>query len=304
MKSFLELSLKEFESIIDNYNFTAMKYNIPVHDPEICIFKLVVKYLYNKTLETHDQFNNADVHTLSNTIRFHDILDLDDLKKFVEIHSVINVPDISNLLMNRPKTMSNVRKSNLKYRKYSNNFKTFIKGRPFSDRCTGAYNAGESTSGSHSTGINDRPKKVKLHFIGRGFNHLSTLVRISIVYKSGEMVSHGPVRYKSDVEHEFDLDDDELITKVFLKYGTSIFTLKFLTNYGRILGPFGDVYNSFPWRSESISSTGYLHSCVSIPGRNSQTDYIEGIKFSWVTYCTEQNCRTCSEGFDRNDDKY
>ncbi|CAG2255610.1 unnamed protein product [Mytilus edulis] len=301
---FLELSLTEFESIIDNYNFTVMKNNIPVYDPEISILKLVGEYFNHKTLEKQDQFDNSDVNTLLNTIRFHDILDLDDLKEFVEKHSVINVPDISILLMNRPKTMSNVRKSDLKYRKYSNNFKTFIKGRQFSDRCTGAYNAGKSTSGSHSTSINDRPKKVKLFFVGSGFNHHSTLVRISILYKSGEIVTHGPECYNSDVEHEFDLEDDEVITKVFVKYRSFIFTLKFFTNYGRMLGPFGDVYSSFPWRSESCSSTSYLHSCVSIHGRNNETDYIEGLKFSWLTYCTEQNCRTCSEGFDRNDDKY
>lgn len=48
------------------------------------------------------------------------------------------------------------------------------------------------------------------------------------------MVTHGPENYKSEFEREFELEDDEFITKVFVKYHiTFILTLKFKTNFGK-----------------------------------------------------------------------
>ncbi|CAC5418415.1 unnamed protein product [Mytilus coruscus] len=309
MKTFLKLSLNEFTSVIDNYNFTAMKYGIPFHDPESSIFQLVWKYLNHNILEMREQFDDSDVNTLLKTIRIHDILNLDDLKELVERNTVLKFPHINNLLMTEQNSGSNIKKSHLKYRKYSNNFKIFIKGTSFCNNCVaGVIREEKSSRGFDSTDINDRPTKVKLHFIGYGTNHLSTLVRISIEYKSGSMISHEPERYKSDVEHEFDLEDDEVITKVFVKYhGTFIFAFKFKTNFGRELGPFGDydnMYMHITWKSESCCTTGYLHSCVSIYGRSSFTDYINALTFSWVTFFTEEYCRTYLEGFDSDDDLY
>lgn len=61
------------------------------------------------------------------------------------------------------------------------------------------------------------------------------------------MVTHGPENYKSEFEHEFELEDDEVITKVFVKYHiTFILTLKFKTNFGKEFGPFGD-YKTYTW---------------------------------------------------------
>lgn len=88
--------------------------------------------------------------------------------------------------------------------------------------------------------INDRVKKVGL-WVTR-WEGFIVIGGIRVEYKSRTSVLYGippKARHLILSEHEFELDDDEVITSINLRSGMLTDGITFFTNSGRTYGPYG-----------------------------------------------------------------
>ncbi|CAC5379304.1 KLHL1_4_5 [Mytilus coruscus] len=86
-------------------------------------------------------------------------------------------------------------------------------------------------------------------------------------------------------EHEFDLDENEVITNISIRSGALIASLSFDTNYGRTYGPYGSDAG-FPSSSSPPQKRGYFHSFHGMVYKGRYEYFIANIEFKWVVFET------------------
>ncbi|XP_052069867.1 kelch-like protein 31 [Mytilus californianus] len=289
--AFWKLSTDDFKTVLHSDHLTVFEHGIPVENPELEILKLVGVYL-SITSVSHKDFKASTVLELLGEIRFRDINNLDDLKSVVDLYPILNC----HLLQNAINAESNT-SAELLDRKFTNRRKTLRTGwKSFADggqenhvieKFVEAWEDGKD--------INDRPINFKL-WIRRWYN-LPVLGGISIQYRSGKLVIHGGKPNSESIfvsEHEFSLEENEVITKINVRSGWMIDSIKFFTNFGREFGPFGGPGGT-EIKTESLynDAMSYLHS---FDGKVVMATGYLGItcmKFVWVSYRENQ----CNEIF-------
>ncbi|VDI65428.1 Hypothetical predicted protein [Mytilus galloprovincialis] len=132
--------------------------------------------------------------------------------------------------------------------------------------------------------INDRPRKIGLWIIRwEGYIDIGG---IQIEYKSGKIVLHG-VRPKAKnsilSEHEFELDEAEVITNINLRAGMLLDSISFDTNYGRTYGPYGS-NGGYPSSSSPSQTRGYFHSFRGIVAKGRYDHHIANIEYAWIVF--------------------
>lgn len=282
--AFLKLSADDFKTVLQNDYLTVFDHDVPVENPELEILKLVGVYL-SITSVSHKDFKASTVPELLGEIRFSDINNPEDLQSVVDLYPILNC----DLLQNAINAESNTN-AELLDRKFANRRKTLQTGRK-GFACGGQeHHVLEKFSEAWEDGkdINDRPINFKLWI--RRWDDRPVLGGISVQYRSGKLVIHGEKPKLESIfvsEHEFSLEENEVITKIKVRSGWMIDSLKFFTNFGRELGPFGGSGGSARTATlydDHYDEISYLHS---FDGKVVMAQGCLGItclKFVWVSY--------------------
>lgn len=298
--AFLKLSKDDFKTVLHNDNLTVFDHNVPVENPELEILKLVGMYL-SITSVSHFDFKASTVPELLGEIRFSDIHNPEDLKSVADLYPILNCDLIQNAITAESNT-----KSDLLDRKFANCRKTLQTGRK-GFACGGQeHHVLEKFSEAWEDGkdINDRPINFKLWI--RRWDGRPVLGGIYVQYRSGKLLIYGEKPKLESIfvsEHEFSLEENEVITKINVRSGWMIDSLKFFTNFGREYGPFGGSGGSEITASSNNDGISYLHS---FDGKVVMAQGYLGItclKFVWVSY-GENQCNEVTTDSDSWDSSY
>ncbi|CAG2234723.1 unnamed protein product [Mytilus edulis] len=229
--AFCRLSNEDFKFLVKNSKLSVFHKGIPIDNSELHILEVV-----GTTLTANQVDNIAYVKDVLSVIQFSEIpkIVMNKMSYSYNTYSAFQTLDKSTFL----DLKNNVHPK----RKFSQ----ILKSLEFSKACV---------QNSHSklpdqlqlvryfkeiSDINDRPKKFGL-WITRWEGYID-IGGIQIEYKSGKSVLHGvrpKARHSILSEHEFELDEDEVITNINLRTGMLLDSISFDTNYGRTYGPYG-----------------------------------------------------------------
>ncbi|VDH97854.1 Hypothetical predicted protein [Mytilus galloprovincialis] len=272
--AFCSLSNDEFKLLLMHKNLSVFRKGIPVDNPELHILEAVGKTL------TKNQVNDIQsVKDILSAIRFSEIPKVDLTYLYNSYHAFMTLDEISFLHL----------KNNV------------LRKREFSQTMKGLENSKACAKNPHHKlpdqfkfvryfeeilDINDRPKKIGL-WITRWEGYID-IGGIQIEYKSGKSVLHG-VRPKAKhsilSEHEFELDEAEVITNINLRAGMLLDSISFDTNYGRTYGPYGS-NGGYPSSSFPSQKRGYFHSFRGIVLKGRYDHFIANIECAWVVFKT------------------
>lgn len=149
------------------------------------------------------------------------------------------------------------------------------------------------------TTIHNRPKRVRLWVIS--WEGIDVIGGIQVEYKSKMTVLHGirpKARHSILSEHEFELDGDEVISKINLGKGMFINRISSDTSYGRTYGPYGSI-DGYQASSSPSQKRGYFHSLRGIVLKGRYDHYIANIEFVWAVFTTNNKVNRSE-----NDDMY
>ncbi|XP_063418726.1 uncharacterized protein LOC134701506 [Mytilus trossulus] len=266
------LSNDDLKFLFMNKNLSVFRKGIPVDNPELHIIEAI-----GKTLTANQVNDRSFVKDILSVIRFSEIpiINLGDLYNNYPAFQTMDESAFSNLKNNvLPKrNFSKVLKrlENSKayaknpHHKIPNQFKLVRFFEEISD-------------------ISDRPRKVGL-WITR-WEGFTVIGGIRMEYKSKTIVLHG-IRPKTNhsilSEHEFELDEDEVITNIDLRTGILLDSISFETNYGRTYGPYGSDAG-YPSSSSPSQKRGYFHSFRGIVVKGRYDHYIANIECTWVVF--------------------
>ncbi|CAG2195185.1 KLHL1_4_5 [Mytilus edulis] len=271
------LSHHELKFLLMNENLSVFRKGIPVDNPELHILDAI-----GKTLTANQVDDKAYVEDILSVIRFSEIpkRNLSNLYYNYPAFQALSESDFFSYLENKvlpkrtfSKSIKDLENSKAcaknPHRKLPDQFKLV---RYFEDILD----------------INDRPIKIGL-WITRWEGYID-IGGIQIKYKSGKSVLHGvrpTARHSILSEHEFELDEDEVITNINLRAGILLNSISFDTNYGRTYGPYGS-NGGYPSSSSPSQKRGYFHSFQGIVVKGRYDHYIANIECAWVVFKTDK----------------
>ncbi|XP_052106753.1 uncharacterized protein LOC127739184 [Mytilus californianus] len=265
--SFSSLSNDDFKFLLRNRNLSAFRNGIPVDNPELNILDAV-----GKTLTANQVYDMSTVKHILSAILFSEIPE-DDLSSIYDIYPAFHTIDRS--------TFTTLQTSDLKERKFSNSSKIL-------ESCMSYLEVPDHLNFvkcfENVPSINDRPKKVGL-WVTRWEGFIA-IGGIRVEYKSRTSVLHGirpKARHSILSEHEFELDEDEVITGINLRSGMLTDSISFFTNYGRTYGPYGS-NSGYPSSSSPSKQRGYFHSFRGIVLKGRYDHFIAIIDCTWVVF--------------------
>ncbi|VDI57915.1 Hypothetical predicted protein [Mytilus galloprovincialis] len=269
--AFTCLSHDDFKFLLMNRNLSVFRKGIPVDNPEIHIIEAV-----GKTLTANQDDDVSTIKDILSAIRFSD-LPKSDLNDLFQIYPVFQILDRSFFL--------NTTNSSLPNRTFSKPMKCFKHSIPYASHSRRKFTSRLNFMSyiKDITDVNDRPRKVWL-WVTRweGF------IVIGVNYESGENILHGilpKAKHSIISEHEFVLDENEVITNISIRSGVLIDSLSFDTNYGRTYGPYGSD-GGFPSSASPPQKRGYFHSFHGMIYKGQYEYFIANIEFKWVVFET------------------
>ncbi|VDI57916.1 Hypothetical predicted protein [Mytilus galloprovincialis] len=246
---FYTLSNEEFKFLLMQRNLSVFRKGIPVNNPELHILEAVGKRITAKQVK-----DIPTVEDILSSILFSEISE-DDLSSIYDIYPCFQTIDKSKFTNLQAKCY--IQASHLKSEK----------------------------SFEEVSAINDRPKKVWLWVTK--LERFTVIGGIRVEYQSGTNVLHGilqKARHSILTEHEFELDEGEVTTHIFLMSGMLIDSICFETNYGRMYGPYGG-NGGHPSSSSPSQIRGYFHSFRGNVLKGQNYDYFIAITdFTWVVF--------------------
>lgn len=266
---FCSLSNKEFKFLLMQRHLSVFRKGIPVNNPELNILEAV-----GKTITTSQVKDITTVEDILSAILFSEIPD-DDLSSIYDIHPAFHT-------INRS-TFKTFQTRNLKERKFSNSSKILESCMSYLEVPDHLYFV---KCFEEVPSINDRVKKVGLWVTK--WEGWIVIGGIRVEYKSRTSVLHGiPPKARHSIlsEHEFELDDDEVITSINLRSGMLTDGITFFTNYGRTYGPYGSSGGT-PSFSTPSQKRGYFHSFRGIVLKGRYDHFIAIIDCTWVVFKT------------------
>ncbi|XP_071160513.1 kelch-like protein 22 [Mytilus edulis] len=266
---FYTLSNEKFKFLLMQRNLSVFRKGIPVNNPELHILEAVGKRLTAKQVKDY-----PTVLYILYSILFSEISE-DDLSSIYDIYPCFHTIDRS--------TFTNFSVSDLKFkeRKFSNSSKLLESSECYIQ----ASHLKSEKSFEKVSAINDRPKKISLWVTI--WERFTVIGGIRVEYHSGTNVLNGirpKARHSIFSEHEFELDEDEVITSINLKSGMLLDSISFDTNYGRTYGPYGG-NGGYPSSSSPSQIRGYFHSFRGNVLKGQNYDYYIAITdFTWVVF--------------------
>ncbi|XP_071161497.1 uncharacterized protein [Mytilus edulis] len=272
--AFTRLSHDEFKFLLMDRNLSVFRKGIPVDNPEIHIIEAV-----GKTLTANQDDDVSTIKDILSAIRFSD-LPKSDLNNLYQIYPVFQILDRSFFL--------NTTNSSLLNRTFSKPMKCFKHSIPYASHSRRKFTSRLNFMSCFKdiTDVNDRPRKVWL-WVTR-WEGFIVIGGIRVNYESGENILHGilpKAKHSIISEHEFVLDENEVITNISIRSGVLIDSLSFDTNYGRTYGPYGSD-GGFPSSASPPQKRGYFHSFHGMVYKGRYEYFIANIEFTWVVFET------------------
>lgn len=266
------LSHDDFKFLLMNTNLSVFRTGIPVDNIEINILDAV-----SKTLTANQIGAKSTVTDLLSEIRFSEI-PTKSLSKLYDMYPAFQTLDRL--------TFTSLTNNDLKERTFSNSMKILEHSMIHANNPHSLYDLNFVKCFEELPSINDRPIRIELWVIR--WEGIIVIGGIRVEYKSRTSVLHGirpKARHSILSEHEFDLDDDEVITSINLQEGVLIDSLSFNTNYGRTYGPYGG-NGGYPSSSSPTKIRGYFHSFRGIILKGRYDHFIANIEFVWAVFAT------------------
>ncbi|CAG2195189.1 unnamed protein product [Mytilus edulis] len=264
---FCTLLNEEFKFLLMQRNLSVFRKGIPVNNPELHILEAV-----GKTITANQVKDIPTVKNILSAILFSEIPE-DDLSFIYDIYPAFHTIARS--------TFTNLPTNGLEERKFSNSSKFLERSECYLQ----ASHLKKEKSFEEVSAINDRPKKVWLWVTK--WERFTVIGGIRVEYQSGTNVLHG-IRPKAEYsilsEHEFEMDEDEVITNINLRSGMLLDSISFETNYGCTYGPYGG-NAGYPSSSSPSQIRGYFHSFRGNVLKGEYYDHFIAItNFTWVVF--------------------